>query len=113
MNILIVEDDRINQLLLKRFLQQDDHNVVVCNNGSEAIDIIEKKPDFFDVIVTDIMMPCCSGEELIEKYKNKYKIIVITTISKYNFPKHLLKYISWYLEKPEGTYEILDAINNL
>lgn len=41
LKVLIVEDNKINQTILKRFLTQRGHSVQVANNGSEACDVFK------------------------------------------------------------------------
>lgn len=71
--VLIVEDDHINQLLLKKMLS--DHKgftVEVANNGKEALKMIEKQS--FDLLLMDKEMPILDGVSAgkkIRKSKNK------------------------------------------
>ena len=58
-NILIVEDNVINQKILRRFLERDGHQVRIANDGIEAIDLFCKFA--FDLIFMDIEMPRMNG----------------------------------------------------
>eukprot|EP01113_Clastostelium_recurvatum_P026211 TRINITY_DN3146_c1_g1_i2.p1 TRINITY_DN3146_c1_g1~~TRINITY_DN3146_c1_g1_i2.p1 ORF type:complete len:344 (+),score=70.46 TRINITY_DN3146_c1_g1_i2:152-1183(+) len=67
--ILIVEDNILNQKVLRRHLTAAGHTCVVANNGQEAIDALE--PGFaagnllayFDVIFMDLEMPVMNGRD--------------------------------------------------
>lgn len=66
--VLIVEDDKINQLLLKKLLS--DHKgftVEFANNGKEALQIIEKQS--FDLILIDREMPHLDGISTAKKIR--------------------------------------------
>lgn len=82
--VLLVEDDIITQDLVKKFLEKNSCDVLLANNGEEAIEnYIDHKADL-DVIIVDIMMPKLNGLELLvyvrqqERYA-KTKVIGITS----------------------------------
>ena len=53
--VLIVEDDRDLRQLFSRVLVKNGYSVVGVSNGVEALDEMENS--FFDIIISDIMMP--------------------------------------------------------
>ncbi len=58
--ILVVDDDKINLLIMKELLDQGEvHNVLMAANGSEAVDII--KAGKCDLVFMDIQMPVMDG----------------------------------------------------
>lgn len=56
---LIVEDNRINQRLIKLLLEQYNISVATADNGSEAVELCRKYP--YDIIFMDIDMPVKDG----------------------------------------------------
>ncbi|MFC1516489.1 response regulator [Thermodesulfobacteriota bacterium] len=70
--VLIAEDDRILQSFLQRRLQkhQDKFEVIVVNNGEEAIEILKQK--YISLLVTDIQMPKVDGMALLSYINNKH-----------------------------------------
>jgi len=58
-NALIVEDNIINQRLIKLLLQEYNLSVTTASNGSEAVDLCRKYP--YDIIFMDIDMPVKDG----------------------------------------------------
>lgn len=62
--VLLVEDDRLNQLFLRRLLEKLGHTVVVAGNGREAVEL--HGTHTFDCILMDIQMPVMSGVEATE-----------------------------------------------
>ena len=59
LQILLVEDNEINQEYAVNLLRRRGHNVVVANNGQEALADWEKGA--FDVILMDVQMPVMDG----------------------------------------------------
>jgi len=60
--ILIAEDDRAAQLLLRTALQRLGHEVVAVEDGQAALESLEQHP--FPLVISDWMMPRLSGLEL-------------------------------------------------
>jgi len=60
-NILLVEDNRVNQALIKAFLNKYHHHTDIANNGVEALHMIKQRP--YDLILMDIQMPEMDGLE--------------------------------------------------
>ena len=59
--ILIAEDDRELCRLFSNVLTRNGYSVKGVANGKEALDAIEN--DYYDVIISDIMMPGVDGFE--------------------------------------------------
>ena len=59
--ILLVEDNKMNQKVAAIMLEKLGHDVVIANNGQEAVD--QFKSSKFDIIFMDIQMPVMGGEE--------------------------------------------------
>lgn len=62
MRILIAEDDRAAQVLLRATLQRLGHEVVVVDDGQAALEALEREA--FPLVISDWMMPRLSGLEL-------------------------------------------------
>ena len=65
--ILLAEDNLVNQKLAVRILEKYGHEVVVVQNGEEAI--TEVKQNKYDVILMDVQMPIMGGFEATEKIR--------------------------------------------
>jgi len=63
LKILIAEDDRELRQLFQHVLIKNGYSVKGVSNGKEALDAIEQ--DYFDLIISDIMMPEMDGYELV------------------------------------------------
>lgn len=78
--ILVCDDEEPIRLLLSESLK-DDYDVVVCDNGREAVKNITKET--FDLLITDIKMPGVHGFEVIERIRERNKTIPIIICSAY------------------------------
>nr|WP_313789966.1 response regulator [uncultured Allomuricauda sp.] len=82
LHILIVEDNKINQVITKKMLTKKEITCDIANNGNEAIDMA--KANTYNAILMDIHMPGISGEEAtrqIRKFDEEIPIIALTAIS--------------------------------
>ena len=68
MKILIAEDDRELRQLFAHVLTRHCYTVTGVSNGQEALDAMDR--DYFDLIITDIMMPVMDGYELVRQLRN-------------------------------------------
>ena len=59
--ILLVEDNELNLEIATFFLEEDGAIVTPARNGKEAVELFQKNPDKFDLILMDIMMPVMDG----------------------------------------------------
>ncbi len=69
--VLVVDDQVVNQVILRKMLEKDGHSVVVVNNGKEAVDRCESQ--YFDLIMMDISMPVMDGREASMKIRQLEK----------------------------------------
>ena len=77
--ILLVEDNRINQIIAKKILTQYGANVCVANDGIEGLSALEKQ--HFDIVLMDIQMPNMNGCEAIKKIRLQDKFTSLPVIA--------------------------------
>ena len=82
MKILIVEDNQIASLMLRRFLLQlGYHDITEATNGQEALRHLERR--HFEMVITDWMMPKLDGPTLVRRIRaregrQKIPILMVT-----------------------------------
>ncbi len=118
LRILLVEDDPINQKLIKLMLKEKGHKITIANNGAEAIQLYEQGA--FDLILMDIQMPIMDGIEATkciranEAEDEHIPIIAVTAHALSGDRERFLAIgMDYYLSKPlelEALYDILDQV---
>ena len=84
--VLVVEDTRMMRVLMTRHLRQVGFaNVLECENGREAMDILAEHE--VDLILLDIQMPVMDGYQTLEAIKKDERlagipVIMITAVDK-------------------------------
>ena len=66
--ILIAEDDRELRQLFSHVLTKNGYAVRGVSNGQEALDALDT--DYYDLIISDIMMPVIDGYELVRQLRD-------------------------------------------
>ena len=113
LKILLAEDDKDLNMIVKSYLMDSGHEVVNVFNGVEALAKFEEES--FDLILSDIMMPSCDGFELareIRKANNQIPIIFMS--AKDDKPSKQFGYrigIDDYITKPFDLDELVFKIN--
>lgn len=82
LHLMIVEDNKINQVITKKMLSKKEITSDIASNGLEAVEMAENNT--YDAILMDIHMPGISGEEAtirIRKFDKTIPIIALTAIS--------------------------------
>lgn len=77
--ILIVEDDQELRQLFGHVLIKNGYTVKGVSNGREALDILDA--DYYDLMISDIMMPQMDGFELVRSLRdagNTMPVLMIT-----------------------------------
>jgi adenylate cyclase len=79
--LLVVDDNKVNRLLLGRSLEQQGHAVEMAENGRQALEMLHTRP--FDLVLLDIEMPEMNGYQVLEKASLDLKLrdipIIITS----------------------------------
>ncbi|OIP50017.1 MAG: hypothetical protein AUK33_08955 [Flavobacteriaceae bacterium CG2_30_34_30] len=82
LHILIVEDNKINQMITKKILEKNKMKCSAADNGEDAVALV--KENDYDLILMDIHMPGISGIEAtqqIRAFKKQIPIIALTAVT--------------------------------
>ncbi len=71
MKILVVDDKTENLYLLERVLKKIDYEVVVAENGKQALEKLHG--DNFEMVISDILMPVMDGFQLCRAVRSDEK----------------------------------------
>jgi signal transduction histidine kinase/DNA-binding response OmpR family regulator len=116
-NILIVEDNKINQIITSDILENNGHSYQVATNGNEAIELFKKSN--FDVILMDLQMPQMDGyvtTSIIRKMEKGMNIPIVA-ITAYAMigdrEKCLQAGMNYYLTKPIMPNKLISLLNEI
>ena len=59
--LLVVDDEAKIRLLIRKYAEFEGNEVTEAENGMEAVQLCREKPDRFDLIIMDVMMPELDG----------------------------------------------------
>ncbi len=68
LRILVAEDNIINQKVIQGLLANSGMEIIIANDGQEALDILEKDENFF-IILMDSNMPILDGKEASKRIR--------------------------------------------
>ncbi|MFO7724709.1 MAG: response regulator [Oceanipulchritudo sp.] len=116
LSILLVEDDPINQEIIKKFILLDKHELVCANNGQEALETL--RTHRFDLILMDCQMPVMDGFEatriIRESESCRHRdtpIIALTALAMSGDEERCLKAgMDAYVSKPVGKEKLMEII---
>ncbi len=79
-NIMVVEDDAAVRDFVLTILEDAGYRVVTARHGHHALEIAQRQETNFDLVVTDLVMPHMSGQELVEKLRSRnHRVRVLYT----------------------------------
>jgi two-component system cell cycle sensor histidine kinase/response regulator CckA len=66
-SVLLVEDEEMVRSVARRVLEKHGMRVVEAENPQKALAIFRARPDDFEVVVSDVVMPGMSGPAMVEE----------------------------------------------
>ena len=81
-HILVVEDNKINQMITRKILEKNDLTCDIADDGEMSLDMISKQK--YDLILMDIHMPGISGIEATKRirvFNKDIPIIALTAVT--------------------------------
>ncbi|WP_205503269.1 hybrid sensor histidine kinase/response regulator [Rufibacter psychrotolerans] len=116
--VLLVEDNAINQMLVKKVLYDHAVEVTVASNGREALEVLTQQS--FDLILMDMQMPEMDGYEAMQHIRQEMPalkdipIIALTAhASQGETAKCLAAGATSFLSKPFKADDLVQAIGSL
>ena len=111
MNILLIDDTKTDQLIMKTYLSKMGHEITLGNNGRQAVELFkEVQPD---LVIMDVVMPEMDGYEAAQKIRQiSDEWIPVIFLSARMDPEDIIKGIDSggddYLIKPVN-HRVLEA----
>ena len=114
--VLVVDDDRMTQMLLRRNLTQAGYEVESAGGGEEALAKVRATP--FDLVILDFMMPGMDGNEAIERIRKmpEYAHLPVVFLTAQAMPgdreRSLTAGASEYVTKPVDLDRLLTVMRS-
>jgi len=112
LRVLLAEDNPVNQEVAVAMLRKRGHEVVVANNGREAIAEVGRRT--FDVVLMDLQMPEVDGFEATHAIQAGHPQLPIIALTANTTPgerdRCLAAGMSGYLAKPFKSHELFSVI---
>lgn len=113
--ILVVEDNKINQIVTKKILESNNFKSTILEDGYAALELLDKEN--FDVILMDINMPIINGfdtTKLIRKKGITTPVIALTAFDKQEITEQALSSgMNDIIIKPFEQARLFQVINTL
>ncbi|MFR1565397.1 MAG: response regulator transcription factor [Christensenellales bacterium] len=110
--ILVVEDDKAIQNLLKIALRQEGHSVYAVSTAREGIDYTVK--NIVDLVVLDLGLPDMDGINVVETVRGFNELLPIIVVSARNDENEKIKCldagVNDYVEKPFSSNELMARV---
>ncbi|WP_320044762.1 response regulator [uncultured Desulfobacter sp.] len=116
-NILLIDDEPAITKVGKRILEKAGYNVTTANNPCDALELLKKHPEKFDLVMTDFTMPGMNGDKLTAKILEIRPDIPVILCSGYQ-NKHVMdtemKHL-WhaFVQKPIKQEIFINTIRNV
>ena len=59
--LLVVDDEEKIRKLIRKYAEFEGHQVTEAENGMEAVELVRRSPEGFDLVIMDVMMPELDG----------------------------------------------------
>ena len=121
LNILLVEDNLIEVMKMRRTVSLLDlkHNIIVASNGEDALQHIDDKSKFPDLILLDLNMPKVGGIEFLailkknDDIKHIPTVILTTSDNQKDLEECYRLGVSGYVLKPLKYDDYVEKIKNV
>lgn len=116
-SILIVDDEKINRMLLNEYLMDAGYDAMEAEGGIQALELLNAEPDRYSAVLLDRMMPDMEGLTVLKKMKQteslKHIPVIMQTAKamRDEINEGLRSGSYYYLTKPFDKTTLLTVLN--
>lgn len=116
--ILIIDDDRDFQTVLKQCLNKEGYNCTTCDSAEEALEQVREETP--DLVILDLGFRQASGLAFLENFTaaidQEEKVPPVMVVSGYSDPE-IIEFVtnrgaSAFLSKPVGSSQLISAVRS-
>ena len=112
--ILIVDDEEPLLQLVERVLRTAGYDTLLAHSGAEALELA-RAGEAFDLLLTDLMMPGMSGEELARELHRQRPFLKVLYLTGFSNRLFELRPFLWsneaFIEKPVSVTALREAVS--
>jgi two-component system, cell cycle sensor histidine kinase and response regulator CckA len=110
-SILVVDDDESVRSLTKAVLGSHGYRVLEAESGTRALEIVREAHTAIDLVLTDMVMPGMTGDELsraLHELDPAYRVVFMSGFfdQEYHLPPEAV-----LLHKPFAVADLIAAVN--
>lgn len=113
--VLVVDDEKIVRMMIDKMLKLENFNVILTENGAEAVEVFDKKKDEIDLVLLDMIMPIMGGRECYFELKKRKEDVRVVLVSGFLHKEDLIELesngICGYLRKPFHIDDLIELVN--
>jgi len=114
--ILLAEDESGVRQLACEVLRSAGYMVIEAKDGVEAIELAKKHEGKIELLLTDLVMPKMSGQELAERLRNQYpelRVLLMSGYSEYSHGKQQAAGSHAMLQKPFTLQALAEKVREI
>ena len=115
--ILLVDDEPMVLNVAKSMLEKLGYDVLVSDNGPEAIALVEKGGETFDLVILDLIMPGMDGGKTFDHIRNLQPDLPVLLSSGYSLNGYALDIINrgcnGFIQKPFNLSRLSEKIRKI
>ena len=116
LSVLVVDDEELVRKFVERVMREAGYQTATAADGPEALEVAAKL-ETFDILVTDVMMPQMTGDELARRFRAStpgVKVLYLTGFSDRLFKEKVTLWADEaFLDKPCSVKGLLEAVSLL
>lgn len=117
--ILLIDDDELLRDTLLQMLELDGHEVTEAADGAQGLKLFQARPNVFDAVITDVLMPGVDGAKVIVELRRSHPELPIIAISggrrvlspQFNLQTASLAGATCQLAKPFSRHDLQSALS--
>ncbi|MCC8538819.1 CHASE domain-containing protein [Xanthomonas axonopodis pv. poinsettiicola] len=117
-NLLLVDDSEINCEVAQRILEGEGAMVTVAHDGEQAVNVLKRAPELFQLVLMDVQMPVVDGYEATRRLRQipalaSLPVIALTAGAfRPQQEKALEAGMNGFIAKPFNVEELVTAIRH-
>jgi len=113
-HILLVDDEHLLHTLFERLFSRHGLRLTSCYNALQAMEVLKKEADAFDLVITDFKMPDMDGLELLAYIRQEHPDLQVIMITAHANVQHAVRAMQNgaidYIPKPFSTEELVERV---